>query len=90
MITKQSKWFGEQKPLKVGYLVISVNENVRNSWDRGVVVNVYPGKEGKDSRIRRADVETTAGIFLRPVTLLEVIDVHDKGGIAEETTSNTK
>lgn len=85
-ITRQSKWFGEQKPLKVGDLVISVNENVRNSWDRGVVVNVYPGKDG---RIRRADVKTTAGIFLRPVTQLAVLDVQDEGGIAEGTTSNT-
>ncbi|XP_062714172.1 uncharacterized protein LOC134290955 [Aedes albopictus] len=86
VIAKQSKWFGEVKPLKVGDLVVSVNENVRNSWDRGVVINVYPGKDG---RIRRTDVRTAAGVFLRPVTQLAVLDVLDKGGIAEETTSNT-
>ncbi|XP_062710405.1 uncharacterized protein LOC134288715 [Aedes albopictus] len=86
VIAKQSKWFGEVKPLKVGDLVVSVNENVRNSWDRGVVIIVYPGKDG---RIIRADVRTAAGVFLRPVTQLAVLDVLDKGGIAEETTSNT-
>lgn len=87
VISKQTKWFGEARPLQVGDLVFLVQENTRNSWVRGKVVRVYPGSDG---RVRKADIQTTTGITQRPVTRLAVIDVRDTGeGIAEETSCNT-
>lgn len=52
--------FGEVKPIRVGNLVMVLNEVRRNSCERGRIVKVYPAKNG---RIRSADVKTTTGIF---------------------------
>ncbi|XP_055614757.1 uncharacterized protein LOC129761081 [Toxorhynchites rutilus septentrionalis] len=72
IISRQSKWFGEVKPIHIGDLVMIVNEMRRNSWERGRVVKLYPGKDG---RIRSADVKTSTGIVQRPLTKLAVLDV---------------
>ncbi|XP_062556700.1 uncharacterized protein LOC134221526 [Armigeres subalbatus] len=85
VIARQSKWFGETKPVRVGDLVIVVDEARRNSWERGVVVKVNLGKDG---RIRSADVKSKAGVFLRPVTKLAVLDVLDEDCMAEDRTSS--
>lgn len=72
VISRRTKWFGESKPIKVGDMVIIVNDQVRNSWTRGKIIRVYPGQDG---RIRKADVHTLNGIFQRPVTKLAVLDI---------------
>lgn len=77
-IANRCKWHEEVKDLVVGALVIVVDESVRNSWTRGRVLRVYPGKDG---RIRRADVQTKGGILQRPVSKLAVLTIDD-GGIA--------
>ncbi|XP_065084488.1 uncharacterized protein LOC135706762 [Ochlerotatus camptorhynchus] len=79
VISRQPKWFGEATPINVGDLVIIVNEGVRNSWIRGRITRVYPGRDG---RVRSADVQTSAGIMHRPATKLAVLDVTRKGGTA--------
>lgn len=75
------------KPVRVEDLVIVVDEPRRNSWERGVILEVHPGKDG---RIRNADDRTKGGVLLRPVTKLAVLDVLDQPGMAEgRTSSNT-
>ncbi|XP_065079713.1 uncharacterized protein LOC135702590 [Ochlerotatus camptorhynchus] len=86
VISRQSKWFQEVKPIQVGDLVVVVNEARRNSWERGVVEKVYPGKDG---RIRSANVRTATGILQRPLTKLAVLDVLEQVDMAEGTSSNT-
>ncbi|XP_055621992.1 uncharacterized protein LOC129765605 [Toxorhynchites rutilus septentrionalis] len=75
-IANRSKWLEEVKALLVGDLVLIVDEATRNSWTRGRVIRVYPGKDG---RIRRADIQTKSGILQRPVTKLAVLEIEDNG-----------
>ncbi|XP_055589038.1 uncharacterized protein LOC129741339 [Uranotaenia lowii] len=71
-ITRRTKWFDNVPPIHTGELVVIVDERVRNRWLRGRVLKTYPGKDGVS---RRADVQTTGGIFNRPVSKLALLDV---------------
>lgn len=77
-ICRRTKWFNDTKPVKVGDLVVIVDEGVRNSWIRGKVLKVIPGNDG---RIRRLEVQTGNGMVQRPVTKVAVLDVAT-GGMA--------
>ncbi|XP_055633238.1 uncharacterized protein LOC129773624 [Toxorhynchites rutilus septentrionalis] len=79
VISRQPKWFGEVKPINIGDLVIVVNDGVRNSWIRGRIVKVYPGRDG---RVRSADVQTSGGIMRRPAIKLATLDVAREAGTA--------
>ncbi|XP_055615122.1 uncharacterized protein LOC129761428 [Toxorhynchites rutilus septentrionalis] len=76
VIALRGKWIEDVEPIKMGDLVVIVEETVRNSWTRGRVERVY---QGKDGRIRKADVLTNNGVFQRPVTKLAVLDLADRG-----------
>ncbi|XP_055633296.1 uncharacterized protein LOC129773676 [Toxorhynchites rutilus septentrionalis] len=84
-IADRNKWFEEVTPIKVGDLVVVVDEAIRNSWIRGRVARVYPGKDG---RVRRADIKTKSGILQRPVTKIVVLDV-STSGMAEPQNSSS-
>jgi len=72
-LTKREKWNKIAKPIKVGDIVIVVDDQgPRNQWPKGKVVAVFPGKDGK---IRVADVKLEHGTFRRPVAKLCVLDV---------------
>ncbi|XP_062714033.1 uncharacterized protein LOC134290841 [Aedes albopictus] len=86
VMSPQSKWFGEVRNVQVGDLVMIANEKERNSWTRGRIRQVYPGRDG---RVRRVDVQTTAGIQQRPVSKIAVLNVAEDVGIAEGSGSNT-
>ncbi|XP_062703662.1 uncharacterized protein LOC134286107 [Aedes albopictus] len=86
VMSPQSKWFGEVRNVQVGDLVMIANEKERNSWTRGRIRQVYPGRDG---RVRRVDVQTTAGIQQRPVSKIAVLNVAEEVGIAEGSGSNT-
>ena len=59
--------------MKLGDLVIIVDEQFkRNSWLRGLIVAVHPGRDGI---IRVADVKTQSGVYRRPVSKLCILDV---------------
>lgn len=47
-------------------------DNPRNSWPKGRVCDVFPGKDG---RVRVIDVKTSTGIFRRPITKIIKLDV---------------
>ncbi|XP_062538136.1 uncharacterized protein LOC134206436 [Armigeres subalbatus] len=71
-IARRTKWFAETKAIEVGDVVFIVDGNVRNRWTRGLVIAVFPGKDG---RIRQAEVRTTSGTLRRSVSKLAVMDV---------------
>lgn len=85
-LTRRTKWFEDVQPIREGALVVVVDGNVRNRWQRGRVVRTYPGKDGT---VRRADVQTSCGILRRPVVKLALIDV-DKESDTEATVLVTR
>jgi hypothetical protein len=67
-LTTRSKWNKETLNLKEGDLVIVMsNDSPRAQWPLARVVKVY---EGRDKRVRSADVKTPSGTLLRPVSKL--------------------
>ncbi|XP_062537299.1 uncharacterized protein LOC134205751 [Armigeres subalbatus] len=75
-LANRTKWFGETKNLEKNDLVLIVNEGQRNGWLRGRVITTIPGRDG---RIRQAWVQTTEGVFRRPVSKLAVLQVQGNG-----------
>ncbi|XP_074031706.1 uncharacterized protein [Leptinotarsa decemlineata] len=73
-LIRRSKWHGDSKSVSVGDVVLMVDPNgPRNIWQRGIINEVYPAKDGK---IRIVDVKNSSGtIFRRPVSRLIVLDV---------------
>ena len=72
----RSKWLEESRSLEPGMLVFIVDDNGRNGWLRGIVEQVFTGKDG---RVRQAMVRTTSGVYRRPVTKLAVIELESSG-----------
>lgn len=96
-LTRRTKWFEPVKPLEPGDLVIAVDENKRNGWIRGRVVDVLRGKDGQ---VRSAVVRTAEGMLKRPVVKLALLDVrgnqpqgppepHGGGNVENCQSSNT-
>ncbi|CAG7832898.1 unnamed protein product [Allacma fusca] len=73
---KRQKWNIDSPPVKVGDVVIIADDQFpRNTWPKGIVVKVYPGRDG---RIRVVDVQTNTGTYRRPSTKIIVLDVLPK------------
>lgn len=71
-LTIRSKWNKERPNLKEGDLVIVMsNDSPRAEWPLARVVKVY---EGRDRRVRSADVKTPSGTLLRPVSKLCLLE----------------
>lgn len=81
-LTRRTKWFGEVQPIEPGSLVMIVDDTKRNGWIRGRVLEVVIGQDG---RIRQALVQTSGGVFRRPVSKLAVLDLKDFGKAAQNT-----
>ncbi|KXJ42085.1 hypothetical protein RP20_CCG000905 [Aedes albopictus] len=80
-INQRTKWYTEQKPIRIGDLVFIVDGNNRKTWIRGIVEDVHAGTDG---RIRRADVRTAKGVFRRAVANLARMEISDgKSGNSE-------
>lgn len=73
-LIKRTKWYEQKRSIQRGDVVIMVDPNgYRNNWQRGIVVRLYPAKDGV---IRIVDVKNSSGaIFRRPVSKLIVLDV---------------
>uniref|UniRef100_A0AAG5D3P8 Integrase catalytic domain-containing protein n=1 Tax=Anopheles atroparvus TaxID=41427 RepID=A0AAG5D3P8_ANOAO len=72
-LTRRTKWFQPARPIKVGDVVIVVDNNApRNCWPKGRVVKVTRASDGQ---VRRATVKTATGVYERPATKIAVIDV---------------
>ncbi|XP_055609787.1 uncharacterized protein LOC129756794 [Uranotaenia lowii] len=78
-IACRTKWFAETRPLKLGDLVVIVDESVRNGWLRGKVVKTYPGRDGQ---VHKVDVETCDGSTLqRPAVKVALLDVQEESKV---------
>lgn len=73
-INKRTKWFDDPKPLQVGDLVFITDGKNRKKWTRGVVEEVFGGKDG---RIRQAKVRTAGGVYRRATANLAVLEVEE-------------
>lgn len=68
-ISKRSKWIANVNSIKIGQVVLIVDNTVqRGEWRR--VTKVFPSKDGK---IRTAEVRTCNGTYLRPVAKLTIV-----------------
>ena len=68
------KWFEHDPPLKVGDLVLVMDNNIeRNQWLKGIVTRVFPAS---DNEVRLVSLKTVNGPLERPsrklVRFLEV------------------
>ncbi|CAG7828712.1 unnamed protein product, partial [Allacma fusca] len=73
---KRQKWNIDSPPVNVGDVIIIADAQFpRNTWPKGIVVKVYPGRDG---RIRVVDVQTNTGTYRRPCTKIIVLDVLPK------------
>ncbi|XP_058458201.1 uncharacterized protein LOC131434928 [Malaya genurostris] len=86
MLTRQTKWFDAVKPLAPGDLVVVVDEQARNRWERGRILETFPDKTGQ---VRRATVQTNRGVFARPAVKLAVLDVVSSSQNSERIASES-
>ncbi|XP_030759609.1 uncharacterized protein LOC115885007 [Sitophilus oryzae] len=76
-LTKRTKWFQENKNLKIGDLVILMDDKFpKNNWPLGRVEKVYPGHDGK---VRVADIKTKTGTYCRPLTKICIVECLEMG-----------
>lgn len=69
----RSKWYKQVNPVEVGDIVIICDKDLpRCNWPKGRVIEV---KKAPDGQVRKARVQTIAGIFERPVVKLAVLSV---------------
>lgn len=73
IISRRSKWFSKQKPIKIGDIVVIVDPDLpRNCWPKGIVISTIVARDGQ---VRRAVVKTKYSVLERPVAKLAVLDV---------------
>lgn len=81
-LTKRTKWFKDSKPVKVGDVVLIIDEkNPRNTYPKGIVEQTFVGKGGKRRQAMvRAVLQTKNGPvhkqYRRSVHKLAVLDVN--------------
>ena len=69
------KGFPPKCNLKKGSLVLIKEDNIpRMSWPCGIVLEVFPGKDGL---IRSVKVKTAKGIFHRPIQRLHDLEINN-------------
>lgn len=74
-ISTRSKWFDETKPIKIGQLVLIIDETLkRGEWKKAVVTDVHPSADG---RIRTVTVRTANSALVRPVVKLAIVNIDE-------------
>jgi len=73
-LTRRTKWFQPNPaPISVNDVVFVVDEtSKRNSWPKGIVVNVHLAKDGQ---VRSGVVRTPGGLVTRPAVKLAKLDI---------------
>ena len=67
----RSKWFKKRDNLSIGDVVLIVNPPLpRAHWKLAIVENVFPGKDGY---IRSAQVKSSEGSYMRPISKLVLL-----------------
>lgn len=73
-LTKRTKWFRQARNPRIGELVYLADDNQpRGHWPRGIITNVFPGKDGQ---IRVVDVTTNKNTYRRPLTKVCLFDLN--------------
>ncbi|XP_055632538.1 uncharacterized protein LOC129773014 [Toxorhynchites rutilus septentrionalis] len=81
-LNQRSRWYEDSRTLKVGDLVLVMDDGKGGTSIRGIVDEVFIGQDG---RIRQALVRTTNGCFRRPVAKLAILELGDKpAGLTQE------
>jgi hypothetical protein len=71
-LQKRSKWLNKQVNVKVGDVVLLVEENTpRFLWPLGLVVEV---KQGRDGLVRTVKVKTRSTVLVRPISKLVMLE----------------
>lgn len=85
-LLRRQKWFQQTKPIRVGDIVLEVNENLRrNLWPLGKVVKCFPGE---DKIVRAVEIMYGNGhVLKRPVAKLCILDV-DPPKLEEKTATS--
>lgn len=74
MITR-TRWTKERPNIKVNDLVVIKEDNlVPSEWCTGRITQVFPTKDGL---VRTVQVRTKTGYYLRPITKLAILPLHD-------------
>ncbi|XP_074036589.1 uncharacterized protein [Leptinotarsa decemlineata] len=69
----RSKWFKPVRPLQKDDIVVICDKDLpRCNWPKGKVIEI---KVSRDGQVRKASVQTSAGIFERPVAKLGLLCV---------------
>ncbi|XP_055612957.1 uncharacterized protein LOC129759509 [Uranotaenia lowii] len=82
VIRRQTKWFESIKPIKVGDLVMVVDNKTRNGWIRGRIRETIPAPDGN---IRSVIVDTVNGPIRRAVHYLAALDVTNDSVVSGST-----
>ncbi|CAL8100448.1 unnamed protein product [Orchesella dallaii] len=71
---QRKKWTKDQQPIKIeDFVYVADSNEMRGEWSKGIVVQVYPGKDGI---IRVVDIRTPSGrILKRPVAKCAIVDL---------------
>jgi uncharacterized phosphosugar-binding protein len=67
LLQKRQKWIDSKENVKVGDIVLVVENSPRNMWTMGRVLEVI---KDKDSVVRVAKVKTSSSVLTRPITKL--------------------
>ena len=67
-LQERQKWSTPRENLKVGDIVLVVDNAARNSWAMGRIVNVHPDKKGF---VRSVTVKTKSSLLQRPIVLYQ-------------------
>lgn len=83
-IRRRTKWFTNQRELCVGDIVLLLDDDIpRNLWPKARVLSVSASKDGN---VRKATIQTSKGIYVRPAVKLAILDVLDKSGTSSDTS----
>lgn len=66
----RNKWFKTRDNIQIGDLVLELDQRHRRNWKMALIVDVYPGKDG---RIRKVKIKTANGDYDRPIHKLCLI-----------------
>ena len=78
------KGFNQKCKLDVGSIVLIKEDNMpRLQWPMGVIVNVYPGKDGL---IRSVDVKTRKGVINRSIQRLHDLEINSHLCVLKNTS----
>ena len=59
----RQKWLQKDDPLKIGDIVLIVDDQApRNVWRKALVVKIFPNEDGQ---VRSAEVRTASGVLIR-------------------------